>query len=631
MNNVKKLPNIIHQCMTIGMIPTSYKMSMTYEEQLLWFCKFLEDEVIPVVNNNSLVVEELKHYFETLDVQEEINNKLDEMAENGELEEIITSYINLKSVLCFDTVADLKTATNLIDGSYARTLGFHNLNDGGGALYKVREITNDDVVDEASIISLLDDELIAELIINDKINVQQFGAKNDGTDCTTEIKKAITYAEERIGSNRLTKGYTLYFPQGKYLITEKITISKSGLSIQGESLGSVYINSNIEADDVFYFFSNEYTSDILLGVYYTTITNIIFGSLVVNTGYAINAKKCINTTIENCVFNDFKNSIKVNEGGKINIINTKFGNIGYNNAQDYALEILDASDIIIDNMDILFNVATRGNYNIKIDSCDGVYFTNLHINGSIIMDISNASALTSLSSVFFTNCYFDQSNNELVKITGTVADGIYRNITFDNCYFRYGTKGILADSSILENLKINNCLFQNIINKSLDISNVKNLNITANQFLNNDQNVTDFDVDLTSNAGVLVNGNLFNSNNKYYIKDTTNTNMVVTDNSFINGNTTRENISLTKYNSQLGYRKNGNGSATIANGTNSIEVTHNLGYTPYAENFFLQVRSGDTAKTYSVGSITDTTFTITASANVASATYISWLVYGVNL
>ena len=45
MNNVKKLPDIIHQCMTIGMIPTSYKMSLTYEEQLLWFCKFLEDEV----------------------------------------------------------------------------------------------------------------------------------------------------------------------------------------------------------------------------------------------------------------------------------------------------------------------------------------------------------------------------------------------------------------------------------------------------------------------------------------------------------------------------------------------------------------------------------------------------------
>ena len=93
MNDLKSLPPIIHTCMTIGAIPTSYKMSLTYEEQLMWFCKFLEDEVIPVVNNNSAVVEELKHYLEDLNVQQEINNKLDEMAESGELAEIINQEV----------------------------------------------------------------------------------------------------------------------------------------------------------------------------------------------------------------------------------------------------------------------------------------------------------------------------------------------------------------------------------------------------------------------------------------------------------------------------------------------------------------------------------------------------------
>ena len=69
MNELKKLPSIIHKCMTIGELPSSYKMSLTYEEQLMWFCKFLETEVIPVVNNNSKVVQELLNYFDNLDVQ----------------------------------------------------------------------------------------------------------------------------------------------------------------------------------------------------------------------------------------------------------------------------------------------------------------------------------------------------------------------------------------------------------------------------------------------------------------------------------------------------------------------------------------------------------------------------------
>lgn len=170
MKELEKLPQIIHHCMTIGELPTSYKMSLTYEEQLMWFCRFLQEEVIPVVNNNSKAVEELKTYveayFNNLDVQEEINNKLDDMVEQGTLQEIIAEYINLNSVLGFDDVADMKSATNLINGSFARTLGYNQLNDGLGSLYKIREITNHDTVDEDNLVSLSNENLVAEKIKN---------------------------------------------------------------------------------------------------------------------------------------------------------------------------------------------------------------------------------------------------------------------------------------------------------------------------------------------------------------------------------------------------------------------------------------------------------------------------------
>lgn len=162
---IKKLPKIIRQCMTIGMIPTSYKASLTYEEQLMWFCKFLEEEVIPTVNNNSQVVEELKYYIEHLDLQEEVNNKLDEMAESGELAEIIAQYLELQGLLCYNTLADLKGADNLADGSFAKTYGTTTYNDSEGAFYKIRELVNTDVVDDVNLVGLTNyPTLVAERV-----------------------------------------------------------------------------------------------------------------------------------------------------------------------------------------------------------------------------------------------------------------------------------------------------------------------------------------------------------------------------------------------------------------------------------------------------------------------------------
>ena len=91
--------------MTIGAIPTSYLESMTYAELVMWFCNYLQNTVIPTVNNNAEAVEELQglyeelesyvnDYFDNLDVQEEINNKLDQMSVDGSLTTIIKNYVD---------------------------------------------------------------------------------------------------------------------------------------------------------------------------------------------------------------------------------------------------------------------------------------------------------------------------------------------------------------------------------------------------------------------------------------------------------------------------------------------------------------------------------------------------------
>ena len=106
MIKIDKLNPFGRLCVTLGMLPSSYKESLTYEEQLLWMLNYIEKTLIPTINNNAQAVEELQtlylelksyvdSYFKNLDVQEQINKKLDEMAQDGTLAAIIEDYATI--------------------------------------------------------------------------------------------------------------------------------------------------------------------------------------------------------------------------------------------------------------------------------------------------------------------------------------------------------------------------------------------------------------------------------------------------------------------------------------------------------------------------------------------------------
>lgn len=140
------------------------------------FCKLGEEinKVIESMNLAGAQVEELTNYvnnfFDNLDVQDEVDNKLDEMAESGELTDIIAQYLQLAGLLCFNTKVDLKSAQNLVNGSFAKTYGTLAYNDGYGYFYKIRQIQSADVVDDDNIIALTNyNNLIAEKIIDANI------------------------------------------------------------------------------------------------------------------------------------------------------------------------------------------------------------------------------------------------------------------------------------------------------------------------------------------------------------------------------------------------------------------------------------------------------------------------------
>ena len=120
MSNITDNPNIqpVKVTATSGVftnyiykaIPLAFDESMSYYETLCAFKDYLMNTMIPAVNNNADAVAELQglyvqlndyvtHYFDNLDVQEEINNKLDEMVQSGELQEILDSIFPLDNII----------------------------------------------------------------------------------------------------------------------------------------------------------------------------------------------------------------------------------------------------------------------------------------------------------------------------------------------------------------------------------------------------------------------------------------------------------------------------------------------------------------------------------------------------
>lgn len=144
------------------------------------FCK-LGKELNKIINSTNILgsqVETLtdyvKNYFDNLDVQDEINNKLNKMAEDGTLQEIITSYLELKGLLCYNTLNDLKNATNLVNGSFTKTFGKNILNDGYGTFYVIRELKNTDVIDNDNIVAINNfPTLVAEKIDNNLKDIEE--------------------------------------------------------------------------------------------------------------------------------------------------------------------------------------------------------------------------------------------------------------------------------------------------------------------------------------------------------------------------------------------------------------------------------------------------------------------------
>ena len=184
-------------------IPLAFNESLSYYEQLCLILNYIKNEITPSLNNvideySDLVnsVEKLQKYIDDYFNSEDFNNKittaidtkLNAMVTSGELENIITAYLKLNALICFDTIPLMKASTNLTNGSYVKTYGSTEFNNKKGAFYKVRTKQESDVVDEINIIELYNN-LVAVLIIQDDFDSLQTQVNNLSDNLNTTNQK----------------------------------------------------------------------------------------------------------------------------------------------------------------------------------------------------------------------------------------------------------------------------------------------------------------------------------------------------------------------------------------------------------------------------------------------------------
>ena len=609
-----------HFCMTIGAIPSSYLESMTYYEMLLWFCNYLQNTVIPTIDNNAECITELQNnfieftnttnenynnftqnittlynelknyvdnYFTNLDVQTEIDNKLDEMAQSGELTSILSSFLNIER--SYTTVENMKNDLTLLNNSICKTLGYYSANDNGGALYL---ISNKQISEKFNSSIKLNNNLYANLIIKPTFNIKQLGF--------------IENAPASDITNFLNACFNDY--QNSTIIFDNLNFETNN-NISLKSNINLYFNNcnitNISTTNKIYLFNISKCSNVNIKGKNTTLkfnkqettqqtciniknsNNIIIEnlSLLQAGGDGITLEGTSNDVIseniiiKNCfIDNNRRNGISLIGGVKnVKILNNKITNTSGANPQ-YAIDLEPWQDEIYNDTIFIKNNYFSSNTGGAIDIMP--YNKNIFIENNTFDDngLSSVIDYNKGSNAYPKNCIIKNNifNSSSIYIRGSrysefdiidnmIDDG---NIYFDNDVNSPG------NSSPNDNGKINiiNNLIKNANGVSIYFQSVSNGIIKNNIVLNSTTSV----LIISGSNNILCNNNIFNRFALGETKPNNVVNLQTSKNLSINDNIFISSIDDTSINNLF---------RTAAN-VSQCKITNNNGINANYTNFF---------------------------------------------
>lgn len=268
-----------------------------HQLNLDWIIRFVK-EYLAKVDKLEIDFKDLHdyvyNYFDSVDFAQLVNDKIDEMFANGDFNTLFATY----TTRVYNTVAEMKADTMLIDGSHAHTMGYYAAGDGGAADYIIQTITPS-VWYEVTV-----NGLNAALVTNGEANIMEYGCVDDGVfDNTTRIQAAlnenmiVNIPDGSFASQALNvpQGVTVNSKGELIALSTPLLTLDSNTTINGGYFSTALANATCIDSD------NE--TDILIrdcnisgfknkgiaftGVTYSTIDNVIVSGADGTTGGAI--------------------------------------------------------------------------------------------------------------------------------------------------------------------------------------------------------------------------------------------------------------------------------------------------------------------------------------------------------
>lgn len=467
----------------------------------------------------------------------------------------------------YNTIADMKADTKLKAGDTVQTLGYYSANDGGAGLYKIVE--DNTLVDDGGSIHELENGLKAELIVEDTITPEQFGAYGDGIHDDSSAIQAV-----------INNFNNILFLEKTYLLESPIIINNiSSLNIMGINNNSkIKINSNI------YAFEFKSLKD-------KTIENLFFD---INNGGGI--LKTNNSEL------DFDLTIR-NINGEIRTSNNEI------------IKIVNMHHLKIENC---YLVNRSSSYNPTALNLDGVVNGTIHKNNFSHFEkgiyITNNSGFTNEGIIINENLFYQNKNQIISNNTNSILFYDINNNIFDYCE-TYGIKLQNVESSIISNnyfgINNENCICVYI----RQINNVHtDLSINENKFINYLQTMNNPFIKINDIGDKIQNGLKIIENSATGFKTFVDLNEInygsvlnntsqtsISPNDFITGNSI----------SNINYNNNQNGGGpkyihSILNKNRNIygeytdvksDISHNVAYKPANSNgFYLYITFANTSQ-----------------------------------
>lgn len=351
-------------------LPAVYDDSLSYTDllsKLLYYVNALTENNTTLSNDVKNAIDYINNYFNNLDVQDEINKKLDSMATDGTLEELIGKYITKKNQIVFESVQDMLASNETKENGNYLCYGYLDKFDGGKGYYIATKTRND------SKWQLTNGTLYFTLINDNPVNLSSFG----GHTSSDILKKAFAYA---------MKNKFNIVGNGEYTTNEPLIVTES-IDINVKTI----ISNNFT--DYALKFDFDYSKEPELNK-----VEVRIDCKTVSSG--IDVTDCKKTLILNSeIININKCGIRINSGYECYIENTHLYCVGENNIGI----LLNTSDCVIDNcVGIDCHTFIKANQLNQISQCHAWIARPELLSGSIFVDLGEQYMVGNIS-----NCYSD--------------------------------------------------------------------------------------------------------------------------------------------------------------------------------------------------------------------------------